>query len=54
MLELVWKLIKVWAGKIFEFLLKLLKAQIKAVIFKYGLMLFMIIFTFILAVVVLR
>lgn len=54
MLALVWKLVKLWGGRLVELFYKLVKAQLRALLWKYGMMVALMVFTVLLAIVVLR
>jgi hypothetical protein len=54
MLALVWKLIKLWGGRLVTLFYKLVKAQIRALLWKYGIMAVLIVLTVALAYLVLR
>ncbi len=54
MLALVWKLIKLWGGRLVTLFYKLVKAQLRALLWKYGTMVVLMVITVLLAYVVLR
>jgi len=54
MLALVWKLIKLWGGRIAALFYKLVKAQLRALLWKYGTMVVLMVLTVTLAYLVLR
>lgn len=54
MWSLIWKLVKIYGGKLLELFYKLVKAQLRAMLWKYGMMLALMVATVVLAVLVFR
>lgn len=53
-ISLIWKVLKLYGRKLIELFYRLVKAQLRAILWKYGLMFVMIALTVALAFVVLR
>lgn len=54
MVSLIWKLIKVWGGKLIELFYRLVKAQLRALLWKWGAVVVMVVGTLLLALYVLN
>lgn len=54
MFAMIWKLIRIYGAKLLALFYKLVKAQLRAILFKYGMMVILMVATVLLAIVVLR